>query len=161
MIIPNFKSKIKTRHQIRFYQFRILDIPEKTTYFESKKVTIFGFLFSILLVVLLFLLTDYKGFIVKIGIFTILFSSYNLYRILTEPSLKLDNKGIHFRSLRLYWKNIDKIKIRWQTGNNIDFTIKLNSEEIIQKRVKNLNNHFFLSSTIRFYKKKYRNKFVY
>ena len=161
MKIQNLKFKIKTRHQIRFYQFRILDVPEITTYFESKKVSVFSFLISILLLTLLFILTDYKEFILKIGIFTIFFSGYNLYKVLKEPSLKLDKIGIHFRSLRLYWKNIKKIDISWQKGNDIDFRITLNSGELIQKRVKDLNNHFFLSTTVRFYKKKYRNKFVY
>ena len=157
----NINSK-KLLHQSRTYKFGIIEIPDVKKYFESSKGFILTLIFSILLFTFLFLFSEYKEWALRIGIFAILFNIYKIFKILTEPSLKLNNKGIYFNSIRFYWKDIKKIKTNWENGNMF-LNITLNSGKLVKEKIENFNIYDFLkiNLTVRSYKRKYRNKFIY
>lgn len=144
---------------MRTFRFQTVTIPDEKKYFESKRNVFITLIFTVLLFAILFIFTEYKESLLKIGIFAVFFGLYRLYNVITEPQLMMDSKGIHFRSVRVYWKDIKRIRMDFnkQVIFQIDFK---NGKKLTEKIDHPTIISYQLPKIIRSFKKKYRTPFV-
>lgn len=159
MKTKNKEHKIKELHLERYYRFRILEDAVSKKYFEPRKIAVLTLIITLIIFLLLFFFTSYKEMVLKIGIFTVFFCLYKLYKVCTEPSLTIDDDGITFRSARFNWTRIHKVKVNYNFRNStVNFQITSKDNMTTNEKVENFpfTDYDSLFVTVRTFKRKHR-----
>lgn len=93
-------KKIKQLHLSRTIHFGIVESPDEKKYFVNKKSPIYSAVFILVVILFFFFFTEYQEISVRVGIFALLFSMYEIYEVFFNPVFKLDKLGLHFQNTR-------------------------------------------------------------
>lgn len=161
MKISSKKLRLKNLHLSRVYRFHTQKVPEVVEYFEPKRDSFLALILTIILFFSFFFLSDYKEMALRIGIIAVFYNLYKIYKVFTQPCLKLSNFGIELRSVRVSWKNIKKINTDFE-NNHLNLTIYMTRNKIVKEKIENFPffQNFNVSNVIRAFKKKYRNQLI-
>lgn len=159
----NQKFRIRRLHESRSFKYSRVEIETEKKYFESPFNALILFVLTFLILAIIFYLTRYKDFMIKVAVFALLFGLYKIYLAFTKPIIALNARGIELRAINIPWKNMRSIDYKWKS-RILFLSIKLKSGKMVKKKVSNLSfqkDFIYLESIIRAFRKKYRKAFVY
>ncbi|WP_326986126.1 hypothetical protein [Chryseobacterium sp. MP_3.2] len=112
---------------------------------------------------IIFYLTSYKDFIIRVAVFALLFGLYKIFLAFTIPIIALNSTGIELRAINIPWKNIRSIDYIWKS-RVLFLSIKLKNDKMVKEKVSNLSfqkDFIYLEAIIRAFRKKYRKAFIH
>lgn len=155
--------RIQRLHDSRSFKYSRVEIENEKKYFESPFYDFIVFVLTFLILAIVFYLTSYKDFMIKVAVFALLFGLYKIFLAFTKPIIALNSKGIELRSISIPWKNIRSIDYK-RRSRVLFISIKLKSGKMIKEKVSNLSfqkDFIYLEAIIRAFRKKYRKEYVY
>ncbi|MEC5157104.1 hypothetical protein RCH13_001003 [Chryseobacterium sp. MP_3.2] len=159
----NQKFRIQRWHESRSFKYSRVEIGNEKKYFESPLNALIVFVLTFLILAIIFYLTSYKDFIIRVAVFALLFGLYKIFLAFTIPIIALNSTGIELRAINIPWKNIRSIDYIWKS-RVLFLSIKLKNDKMVKEKVSNLSfqkDFIYLEAIIRAFRKKYRKAFIH